>query len=127
MSRIFSGWLRMSRSLFPRTSLFQASKRAPRYPCSSRPSAWIMVPMAPSRTRMRWLASWRSICSPADGWPAGLDSVGLGASDLDTSALDASPFDAADFDAADLGTMGSDTDIAQTQARSLSPLGRGLG
>src|SRR5205823_13755543 len=28
-----------------------------------RPSAWIMVPMAPSSTRMRSAASWRSICS----------------------------------------------------------------
>src|SRR6266478_4297562 len=80
MSRTFSGWLRMSRSLLPRTSRFQASKRAPRKPCSSRPRAWIMVPMAPSSTRMRSLASWHSLCSLADITAAAeLDSMGLDA------------------------------------------------
>src|SRR5262249_11149128 len=53
ISRTASGRLRLSKSLLPRTSRFQASKRAPRNASSSRPSAWIMVPMAPSSTRMR--------------------------------------------------------------------------
>src|SRR5262249_24394864 len=56
----------MSRSLLPRTSRFQALKRAPRYPSSSRPSAWIMVPMAPSSTRMRSAARRRSVSSVRD-------------------------------------------------------------
>src|SRR5580698_8246672 len=63
MARMASGRVSMSRSLLPRTSRFQASKRAPRKPCSSRRSAWIMVPIAPSSTRMRSAASWRSVAS----------------------------------------------------------------
>src|ERR1700723_585960 len=66
MARTASGRLRLSRSLLPRTSRFQASKRAPRKPSSSRLSAWIMVPMAPSSTRMRSAASRRSVVSVAD-------------------------------------------------------------
>src|SRR5262249_38984048 len=60
MVRIASGLVRLSRSLLPRTSRFQASKRAPRNSSSSSLSAWIIVPMAPSSTRMRWRASVRS-------------------------------------------------------------------
>src|SRR5579864_3934238 len=66
MARTASGRLKLSRSLLPRTSRFQASKRAPRKPSSSRLSAWIMVPMAPSSTRMRSAASRRSVVSVAD-------------------------------------------------------------
>src|SRR5580700_10398130 len=66
MARTASGRLRLSKSLLPRTSRFQASKRAPRKPSSSRLSAWIMVPMAPSSTRMRSAASRRSVVSVGD-------------------------------------------------------------
>src|SRR5580692_4423808 len=66
MARTASGRLRLSKSLLPRTSRFQASKRAPRKPSSSRLSAWIIVPMAPSSTRMRSAASRRSVVSVAD-------------------------------------------------------------
>src|ERR1700722_3658284 len=70
MARTASGRLRLSRSLLPRTSRFQASKRAPRKPSSSRLSAWIMVPMAPSSTRMRSAASRRSVVSVGDVFDA---------------------------------------------------------
>src|SRR6202162_2900813 len=70
MARTASGRLRLSRSLLPRTSRFQASKRAPRKPSSSRLSAWIMVPMAPSSTRMRSAASRRSVVSVGDFFDA---------------------------------------------------------
>src|ERR1700761_5765137 len=66
MARIASGFVRISKSLLPRTSRFQASKRAPRKPCSSRLRSWIIVPMAPSSTRMRSAASARSVVSIAD-------------------------------------------------------------
>src|SRR5580692_507536 len=71
MARTASGRLRLSRSLLPRTSRFQASKRAPRKPSSSRLSAWIMVPMASSSTRMRSAASRRSVVSVGDFFDAG--------------------------------------------------------
>src|ERR1700734_524567 len=71
MARTASGRLRLSRSLLPRTSRFQASKRAPRKPSSSRLSAWIMVPMAPSSTRMRSAARLRSVISVGDFFDAG--------------------------------------------------------
>src|SRR6202140_3187949 len=70
MARTASGRLRLSRSLLPRTSRFQASKREPRKPSSSRLSAWIMVPIAPSSTRMRSAASRRSVVSVADFFDA---------------------------------------------------------
>src|SRR5271156_2522835 len=70
MARTASGRLRLSKSLLPRTSRFQASKRAPRKPSSSRLSAWIMVPMAPSSTRMRSAASRRSVVSVGDFFDA---------------------------------------------------------
>src|SRR5580698_6021607 len=66
MARIASGRVRISKSLLPRTSRFQASKRAPRKPCSSRRSAWIIVPMAPSSTRIRSAANWRSVAAAVD-------------------------------------------------------------
>src|SRR6202042_174399 len=66
MERMASGCVRLSRSLLPRTSRFQASKRAPRNASSSSRSAWIIVPMAPSRTRMRSAASRRSVDSAFD-------------------------------------------------------------
>src|SRR5277367_3993440 len=70
MARTASGRLRLSKSLLPRTSRFQASNRAPRNPSSSRLSAWIMVPMAPSSTRMRSAASRRSVVSVGDFFDA---------------------------------------------------------
>src|SRR5271156_2568381 len=66
MARTASGRLRLRRSLLPRTSRFQASKRAPRKAPSSRRSAWIIVPMAPSSTRIRSVASRRSVVSVGD-------------------------------------------------------------
>src|SRR5437879_6364971 len=60
MSRMASGLVRLSRSLLPRTSRFQASKRAPRNSSSSSFKDWIIVPMAPSSTRTRSRASARS-------------------------------------------------------------------
>src|ERR1700749_2194108 len=53
MSSIALGWVRISRSLLPRTSRWKSLKRSPRNAASSYSSAWIMVPMAPSSTRMR--------------------------------------------------------------------------
>src|SRR3970040_638481 len=73
MSRIGSGRVRLRRSLFPLTSRFQASKRAPRNAVSSSPNDWIMVPMAPSSTRMRSAASARSSRSSSEtGGTAGM-------------------------------------------------------
>src|ERR1043166_9609135 len=66
MSRTASGLLRLSRSVLPRTSRFPASKRAPRNASSSSPSAWIMVPIAPSSTRLRSAAIRRSSVSAGD-------------------------------------------------------------
>src|SRR3989304_5201619 len=66
MSRIGSGRVRLRRSLFPLTSRFRASKRAPRNAVSSSPNDWIMVPMAPSSTRMRSAASARSSRSSSE-------------------------------------------------------------
>src|SRR3954447_11594456 len=57
MSSIARGWVRISRSLLPRRSRWKSLKRFPRNPASSYCSAWIMVPMAPSSTRMRSRAS----------------------------------------------------------------------
>src|SRR3954464_12302561 len=57
MSSIACGWVRMSRSLLPRRSRWKSLKRLPRNAASSYCSAWIMVPMAPSSTRMRSRAS----------------------------------------------------------------------
>src|SRR5882724_10108993 len=53
MSSIACGWVRISRSLLPRTSRWKSLKRSPRNAASSYCSPWIMVPMAPSSTRMR--------------------------------------------------------------------------
>src|SRR3954454_14203235 len=53
MSSIAFGWVRIRRSLLPRRSRWKSSKRSPRNAASSYSSAWIMVPMAPSSTRMR--------------------------------------------------------------------------
>src|SRR5579883_3458177 len=77
MARTASGCVRLSRSLLPRTSRFQASKRAPRKASSSSRSDWIIVPMAPSSTRMRSAAARRSAASAFD-IGAGL-GIGLGA------------------------------------------------
>src|SRR3954463_12972505 len=57
MSSIAFGWVRINRSLLPRKSRWKSRKRSPRKPASSYCSAWIMVPMAPSSTRMRSRAS----------------------------------------------------------------------
>src|SRR5580692_2878681 len=79
MARMESGRVSTSRSLLPRTSRFQASKRAPRKSCSSRRSAWIMVPIAPSSTKMRSAASCLSGVSFWDAdlvWDADL-GIGL--------------------------------------------------
>src|SRR5436305_4908182 len=57
MSSIACGWVRIRRSLLPRKSRWKSLKRSPRNAASSYSSAWIMVPMAPSSTRMRSRAS----------------------------------------------------------------------
>src|SRR3954451_5183149 len=57
MSLIALGWVRIRRSLLPRKSRWKSLKRSPRNAASSYSSAWIMVPMAPSSTRMRSRAS----------------------------------------------------------------------
>src|SRR6187551_3005907 len=53
MSSIACGWVRINRSLLPRTSRWKSLKRSPRNAASSYSRPWIMVPMAPSSTRMR--------------------------------------------------------------------------
>src|SRR5258708_33402024 len=53
MSSIAFGWVRINRSLLPRRSRWKSAKRSPRNAASSYCSPWIMVPMAPSSTRMR--------------------------------------------------------------------------
>src|SRR4051812_659840 len=53
MSSIAFGWVRISKSLLPRTSRWKSLKRSPRNAASSYCRPWIMVPMAPSSTRMR--------------------------------------------------------------------------
>src|SRR6476660_6785718 len=53
MSSIAFGWVRISKSLLPRTSRWKSAKRSPRNAASSNCRPWIMVPMAPSSTRMR--------------------------------------------------------------------------
>src|ERR1700674_3716434 len=53
MSSIAFGWVRISRSLLPLRSRWKFAKRSPRNAASSYSSPWIMVPMAPSSTRMR--------------------------------------------------------------------------
>src|SRR3954469_18484782 len=57
MSSIAFGCVRINRSLLPRRSRWKSLKRSPRNPASSYCSAWIMVPIAPSSTRMRSRAS----------------------------------------------------------------------
>src|SRR3954471_12399824 len=57
MSSIACGCVRINRSLLPRRSRWKSLKRSPRNAASSYSSAWIMVPMAPSSTRMRSRAS----------------------------------------------------------------------
>src|SRR5258708_27845385 len=56
MSSIALGWVRINRSLLPRRSRWKSLKRSPRNAASSYCSPWIMVPMAPSSTRIRWRA-----------------------------------------------------------------------
>src|ERR1700704_5908041 len=56
MSSIAFGWVRINRSLLPRRSRWKSLKRVPRKAASSYSRPWIMVPMAPSSTRMRWRA-----------------------------------------------------------------------
>src|ERR1700754_4662243 len=53
MSSIAFGCVRIRRSLLPRRSRWKSAKRAPRKAASSYCRPWIMVPMAPSSTRMR--------------------------------------------------------------------------
>src|ERR1700736_6877246 len=53
MSSIALGWVRIRRSLLPLTSRWKSLKRSPRNAASSYCRPWIMVPMAPSSTRMR--------------------------------------------------------------------------
>src|SRR6266478_7767474 len=53
MSSIALGWVRISKSLLPRTSRWKSLNRSPRKAASSYCRPWIMVPMAPSSTRMR--------------------------------------------------------------------------
>src|SRR5579859_1120336 len=70
MSSIALGWVRIRRSLLPRTSRWKSLKRSPRKAASSSARAWIMVPMAPSSTRMRSRA-------------AAISAVRLGETDTD--------------------------------------------
>src|SRR6266850_6915125 len=53
MSSIAFGCVRIKRSLLPLRSRWKSLKRSPRNAASSYCSPWIMVPMAPSSTRMR--------------------------------------------------------------------------
>src|SRR6266478_922472 len=53
MRSIAFGWVRIKRSLLPRRSRWKSLKRSPRNAASSYWRLWIMVPMAPSSTRMR--------------------------------------------------------------------------
>src|ERR1700731_4036896 len=53
MSSMASGCVRINRSLLPRRSRWKSLKRSPRNAASSYSRPWIMVPMAPSSTRMR--------------------------------------------------------------------------
>src|SRR2546425_4982102 len=53
MSSIACGCVRISRSLLPLISRWKSAKRSPRNAASSYCRPWIMVPMAPSSTRMR--------------------------------------------------------------------------
>src|SRR6266581_3021063 len=53
MSSIAFGCVRINRSLLPLTSRWKSAKRSPRNAASSYCRPWIMVPMAPSSTRMR--------------------------------------------------------------------------
>src|SRR5882672_2259345 len=53
MSSIALGWVRISKSLLPLTSRWKSLKRSPRNAASSYCRPWIMVPMAPSSTRIR--------------------------------------------------------------------------
>src|ERR1043165_786333 len=57
MSSIAFGCVRISRSLLPLMSRWKSLNRSPRNAASSYSSAWIMVPMAPSSTRIRSRAS----------------------------------------------------------------------
>src|SRR4029453_18046150 len=59
MSSIPFGCVRIKRSLLPLTSRWKAAKRSPRNAASSNCRPWIMVPMAPSSTRMRSRAAAR--------------------------------------------------------------------
>src|SRR5690349_14393118 len=53
MSSIALACVRISRSLLPLTSRWKSLNRSPRKAASSNCRPWIMVPMAPSSTRMR--------------------------------------------------------------------------
>src|SRR6267142_5512826 len=53
MSSIAFGCVRINRSLLPLTSRWKSAKRWPRNAASSYCRPWIMVPMAPSSTKMR--------------------------------------------------------------------------
>src|SRR3954471_2827346 len=57
---MMSGRVSVKRSLLPRRSLGCARSRSPRKSASSRAYDWIIVPMAPSRTRMRCASAARS-------------------------------------------------------------------
>src|SRR5579859_8104261 len=61
MSAMTSGRVSVNRSLLPLRSRAWDAKRTPRKSCSSRPRAWIMVPMAPSSNRMRSESSRSSV------------------------------------------------------------------
>src|SRR5882757_7448456 len=53
MSSIACAWVRIRRSLLPLMSRWKSLNRSPRNAASSYCRPWIMVPMAPSSTRMR--------------------------------------------------------------------------
>src|SRR6185437_2630838 len=57
MSSIAAGWVRINRSLLPLMSRWKSLNRSPRNAASSSCRPWIIVPIAPSSTRMRFLAA----------------------------------------------------------------------
>jgi hypothetical protein len=59
MSSIACGWVRIKRSLLPRKSRWKFLKRSPRKAASSNWRFWIIVPMAPSSTRIRSRAAFK--------------------------------------------------------------------
>src|SRR5687767_2036780 len=66
MSSIACACVRIRRSLLPRRSRWWSLNRSPRNAASSSCRSWIIVPIAPSSTRMRSRASARRVASVGD-------------------------------------------------------------